>query len=255
MWVRAGYFYACETDDLSNLNDTIMVFFDPNGSVIGSNDDKEPGDFGSLFEFYSWFTGWLTIQIRPEFAPEYNLSDRYTYEFGCTSLFATLTPTASATSTPFVGGPFPTRAATATFTPFPTLTPFAAPTSGLATPPTPTPRPNVQVNPLPTATPMTAGGEALVLNVTIYYDQNVNFTPEIDEGIVNIDVLLFHNGTGELLQYGTTNDAGIIRFGPLNVSGAVRLEVPFLSYSQVIVSSQPDIRVRVAPANLPDNIP
>jgi hypothetical protein len=113
----------------------------------------------------------------------------------------------------------------------------------------------VVVAPLATSTPASASVQNISLNVTVYYDANVNFTPELTEGIMDVAVAVYDNGTGQLLAFGYTNEAGAVRFGPLAVAGAVRVHVPFLNYSQVFVSSEPDIRLRVAPATLPGTIP
>ena len=75
----------------------------------------------------------------------------------------------------------------------------------------------------------------MTINVTLYYDVNDSFTPELTEGIVNVAVFLFDSATGNLLQFGTTNETGAIRFTGVIASGPVRIVVPFLNYNQIIV--------------------
>lgn len=260
MWVRQGFYYTCLTDNLGPFTDTNMIFYDQNRQGIAGNNDRAPeqGDLRSELTYFATYTGWLYVLVGPVYPPEYALSNRYTYSLSCTSSFVTPTPLPTFTPTPRPpgsgggsgGGFFPTA----------TFTPPASPTNAAITivPPTaalPTPRPNVQVVPLPTSTPPTAAQQNISLNVTVYYDENLNYLPELTEGVMDVAVVVYDNGTGQLLAFGYTNEAGTIHFGPLAVNGAVRLEVPFLGYSQVVVSSDPDIRLRIAPTNLPGVIP
>jgi hypothetical protein len=85
----------------------------------------------------------------------------------------------------------------------------------------------------------------------VYYDSNFNFTPELNEGIMDVAVELFDNATGRLLAFGYTNEAGVVRFDGVASSGAVRVEVPFLNYSQVITGASASILLRVEPRPLP----
>ena len=99
---------------------------------------------------------------------------------------------------------------------------------------TPTP-PIVQFQPLPTATSISGGGQDVTINVTLYYDVNESFTPELTEGVANVAVFLFDSATGNLLSFGTTNETGTIRFTGVMASGPVRVVVPFLNYNQIIM--------------------
>ena len=293
MWVQQGFEYSCETSQLSSLNDTKFHVLDANGNLIATADNQEAGDLSSKWEQRVWFTGWIYFQVLPVFAPEFDLSPRYTYKFGCSAVFPTATPTFTPWPT---NTPWPTSTPSSTFTPWPTLTPSRTgvpptatspptatrrPSTGggggvpptarpsatftpgatptvvvvFPTPPTPTPRPAVVIVPLPTATPMGQQMQEISVNVTIYYDANLNYTPELTEGIRDVSVALYDNASGQLLGFGSTNDAGMIHLGPIPVRGAARLEVPFLAFSQIIIHNEPDIRVRVALATLPGNIP
>ena len=93
------------------------------------------------------------------------------------------------------------------------------------------------------------------INVTIYYDQNENFMPELTEGIMDTAVSLYANSSGELVAVGYTNEAGMIRFDSISVVGAVRVVVPFLNYTQIVTGDSANILVRVAPQPLPVGIP
>ena len=93
------------------------------------------------------------------------------------------------------------------------------------------------------------------MQVTVYYDSNRNFTPELTEGIMDVAVELYDNATGELLAFGYTNEAGVVRFDAIASSGAVRVEVAYLNYSQVVTGVSANILLRVEPRPLPAAIP
>ena len=263
IWVKDGLYYTCETFDLSSLNDTNMIVYSCPGEqcVVAGNDDKNrlAGDLGSEVSVRANYTGWLYVLVGPgpNLEPEYDVSQLYTYNLQCTQVEATPTPTPSNTPTPrpFTSGtgsgnlgPTPTPFAFPTFPPTPTPITFPAQAS-------PTPPPVIQIIPLPTPTPVTAPRQETTLDVTVYYDANLNFTPELTEGIMDVAVALYDSGTGELLSLGFTNEAGNVRFGPLLTTGAVRVSVPFLGYSQLISEASAAIQLRVDPRPLPGTIP
>ncbi len=93
-----------------------------------------------------------------------------------------------------------------------------------------------------------------MVEVTIYYDRNLNFMAELTEGVIDVVVALFDESNGQLLSYGYTNEAGNVRFPPVSSTGAVRVVVPYLNYSQV-VSESTVIQLRIAPRPLPGGIP
>lgn len=264
MWVKPGIFYTCETDiPPGSAADTNMIFWDSNGNPFNpwlGNDDKVPGglDFGSEVSYLATYTGWLFIVIGPVNEPPLDEAALHEYDLTCTAVESTPTPTPFPT-TPFTGGTGGGFSATAT--PLPTVgfpTPFPTPTpidfSQFFTP-TPAPPPVVQFQPLPTSTPAGGGAQAATINVTLYYDSNNNFLPELTEGIVNAAVALYDNGTGQLISFGHTNETGVARFTAVNATGAIRVVVPFLNYSQVVLNENAEILVRVAPQPLPIGIP
>jgi hypothetical protein len=138
------------------------------------------------------------------------------------------------------------------------MTPFPSPTpidfSFLTPSPTATP-PAVQFQPLPTATPFGGGQQNIAINVTVYYDTNFNFLPEMNEGIMDVAVALYDNASGSLIAFGSTNEAGSVSFTSLTAAGPVRVVVPFLNYNQVVVGGSSNILLRVAPQPLPIGIP
>ena len=216
IWVKPGLFYNCETFNLSSVNDTNMILYDQNQNGIGGNDDRAPGDFGSEVSFFATYTGWLYILVGPVAPPEYALSFLYTYSLRCTETVTTPTATPAPTRPPssFVPSPPTTTPSPSIETPIPTITSVVA---------TSTATPNVQVQPLPTNTPVAAAGREISFELTVYYDLNLNFTPELTEGVEDVGVAIYDNMTNELLAFGYTNEAGTIRFSSLIVSGMIRI--------------------------------
>jgi hypothetical protein len=107
---------------------------------------------------------------------------------------------------------------------------------------------------LPTATSAAPPQQEILVEVSVYYDRNLNYMAELTEGIIDIVVALYDDRSGQLLSYGYTNEAGNVRFPPVSASGAVRVVVPYLNYSQVTNESTV-IQLRVAPRPLPGGIP
>jgi hypothetical protein len=258
IWMKPGIEYTCETTiPDGSLADTNIIFLDHNGNGFQpnlGNDDKVLGDLGSKLSYLSSYTGWLHVMVGPVNVPPFEEASQYTYQLVCTSTTATATPTATATSA-FTGGGVP-FVPTATPLVFPTFPPTPTPIdlSSFNTPLPPTP-PAVQFQPLPTSTPPSGGAQTSTINVTIYYDQNENFMPELTEGIMDTAVSLYANSSGELIAFGYTNEAGMIRFDSISVVGAVRVVVPFLNYTQIVTGDSANILVRIAPQPLPVGIP
>jgi hypothetical protein len=258
MWILGGVTYTCATSNLSAFNDTNMIVFVQYGNLIAGNNDRVFGDPCSVVVVLSGYTGWLYVLVGPVVPIQYEDAGSYTYDVGCIATVVTLTPTPSATSTrpPTTGGggggvSFPTSTPIV----FPTFPATPTPIT-LPAPATETPRPIVQFAPLPTATPLGAGqGQTVALDVTLYYDGNNNYTPELTEGIMGAAVAVYDGSTGALLAFGYTNEAGTVRFSQLIASGPVRVTVPFFSFNQVVSGTAGFINVRVAPSSLPIGIP
>ena len=252
IWVKPGLMYTCQTFDLSSVNDTNMILYDQNGNGIGGNDDRAPGDFSSEVSYYASYTGWLFVLVGPVVPIPYADSFLYTYSVQCTEMLATPTPPPAATQPPYTGPPI-VRPPTATPTP-PATSPVLTVTVpiAIATVPTitPTPTPNVVILPLPTSTPPVGAGRTVDFDLTVYFDANQNFTPELTEGVENVAVAVYDNTTNELLAFGYTNEAGVIRFSSLVVSGAVRVSIPYLQFNQVGTGTS-NVFIRVAPFLVP----
>ncbi len=261
IWMKPGIEYTCETTiPTGSFADTNMIFLDNNGNDFQpnlGNDDKAFGDLGSKLSYLSAYTGWLHVMVGPVNVPPYEEAQGHKYDLSCTATIATATPTATSTRA-FTGGGSP-PVATSTPIVFPTFPPTPTPIDlsglNLGTPIPPTP-PVVQFQPLPTATPLGSDtGIELTINVTLYYDENGNFMPELTEGVVDTAVTLYDNSSGELIAFGYTNEAGLIRFDSITARGPVRVVVPFLNYTQIVTGESANILVRVAPQPLPAGIP
>jgi hypothetical protein len=259
MWVKSGVTYMCETHNLSAFADTNMIFLNQTGGdfdpQLGNEDkDRLGGDFGSMLTWRASYTGWLHIVVGPVNPPPYEESHLHTYDISCDIIDATPTPTPTNTVPPPPPGTGPGVVPTRTpdVTPEPSITPIDF--SFLTPSPTATP-PVVQFQPLPTNTPVSGGPQAVLINVTLYYDTNNNFTPDPNEGIQDVAVALYENASGRLLAFGYTNEAGMVSFDSITTTGPVRVVVPFLNYSQVVVGGQANILLRIAPQPLPIGVP
>lgn len=261
MWVLPGVLYTCETFNLSAVADTNIILYNqdrqPFNPWIG-NADRAVGDPSSEVQYLSTYKGWLYAMIGPENPPPYEEAALHTYSARCTAIVATSTPTPTPTFVPssgtgggFVNTPVPTPTPFEFPTPVPTPTPIDF---SVLTPLPPTPA-VINIQPLPTSTAVSGSTQALTVNVTLYYDNNNNFMPELTEGIMDAAVALYDNATGGLIAFGYTNEAGMAQFSNIEAGGAVRVDVPFLNYSQVVLASNSEILVRVAPQPLPIGIP
>ncbi len=250
LWVKPGLMYTCRTFDLSSVNDTNMILYDQNRNGIGGNDDREIGDFSSEVSYFATYTGWLYILVGPVAPPTYADSFLYTYSLECTESVATPTPIPPPTFAPSTGPVVrpPTATPTSDATAVVTVTVPVA----IATVPTvtPTPTPNVIIQPLPTSTPAVGGGRSVNFDLTVYYDANRNFTPELTEGVEDVAVAVYDNTSNKLLAFGYTNEAGVVRFSSLVASGAIRISIPYLQYNQVGTGNS-NVFIRVAPFLLP----
>lgn len=263
VWVKEGLHYTCETFNLSSVNDTNMIFYSGPGDEFGidGNDDKDRlgGDFGSQVSFHANYTGWLYVLVGPgpNMDPDYSVSHLYTYSLECTQAQATATPEPTETSAPPPppsgnGGNGNGGGTVASPTPF--EFPGSPTPADFPTLPPPTEPPNVRINPLPTVTPAAAPQREIAVDVTVYYDANMNQMPEQSEGVMDVAVALFDSGSGELLSFGYTNEAGTVRFGPISSRNAIRVAVPYLNFSQ-LVNESTAIQLRIAPRPLPGGIP
>ncbi|RMF29584.1 MAG: hypothetical protein D6759_13605, partial [Chloroflexi bacterium] len=77
--------------------------------------------------------------------------------------------------------------------------------------------------------------------------------PDVGEGITSIPVYVYDATTNERLARGYTDASGYLRF-TVPASAAVRVSIPFFSFSQ-IVATDASIEVRIAPPPPPGGSP
>ena len=254
LWVKPGIYYTCETLSLSAVTDTNMILYDQNQNGIGGNDDKEPGDLGSRVSFYANYTGWLYVLVGPVNPPSYEESDAHFYDLLCSSAVVTPTPEPTLTPTPFTssgGGGFvaPTRTPTLEPTVEGTATPDLFLTiAALQQQPTAVPTTVVQIMPLPTATPAVPSSQTVDLTTIVYYDTNDDRVPQMNEGIQDMTVFIYDGITGELLSFGYTNEAGMLRFTLSTSSNLIRISVPFLGFNQLTSATTSQVTIRIPPS-------
>ncbi len=288
--VKRNVIYSCSTSDLAPGVDTRLELRNQRYEWLGDNDDREPNNpsSGSEVTIQARESGIIYVIVRPFTAPPVDEAELYTYKLACVALVPTATPLPTETLTPTATPiptetplPPPTNTPAPSWTPtsnavvppstprpiVPTQRPVSTATSQLptetplptATPfmlPTPTPTPRVIVNPIPTVTPAVTTPTNVTLDVLLYYDINNNFTPEANEGVMDVAVAIYDNLTGDLLAYGTTNANGMVTFPNLTPTGnALRVSIPFLNFNQVVAASIGTMQVRIAPQRMPNTLP
>ena len=94
----------------------------------------------------------------------------------------------------------------------------------------------------------------MVVELTIYYDENDNNGPDIEEGVTGINLQILDSLSNRLLGQAFTNDEG---HATVFVSAAqkVRLSVPYLGYSQEVGPPGKQLLIRIPPVHLPSLIP
>ncbi|HLF25987.1 MAG TPA: hypothetical protein VJG32_06605 [Anaerolineae bacterium] len=240
VWVKPGILVTCETSELGPGVDPNLILYDNNRNGLGGSQDTDRagGNFGNRISYYATYQGWMYILIGNEYPIEPRLGASYTYSLMCSiGLGPTWTPTN-------------TRVPVTPPTPIPTHTPTPSPI-----PPTLTPTPPfIQIRQLPTATPIGQRTVMVPINLQVYYDLNNNRTPDPGEGVVGISARVVDVATGRELTHGFTDGDG---FASLTVeaTGIVRLIVPYLNYSVVIQTTGSAVVLRIAPHNLPGDIP
>ena len=95
----------------------------------------------------------------------------------------------------------------------------------------------------------------MTIDILIYYDANQNANPELEEGIRDVAVAVYDAVSNELAAFGYTNESGGLHFGPLSVTSAARVEIPFLGYSRRLTDAIEQIEIRIVPQPLPVTIP
>jgi hypothetical protein len=256
VWVKPDLHYRCQTSDLSpGVDPNMIVFRGPSwDAAIGGNDDIEPCNFNSSFTFFSDYEGWLYLLIGTgERTPSDIFESNYTLlcEKSTTPFLAATTR--QATATPDSQGKLPTPmptpspapgTGTPTRTPTPTATP-TGPSSPIATPTQDAQAMTVRrlATPIPASTPRP---RFLPVNILVYYDANGDGQRGAGEGIAGISARAYEVATNELLAEDYTDVQGNLGFS-VSAEGPVRLTVPFLGLSHLVVGEEASVQVRIPP--------
>lgn len=104
----------------------------------------------------------------------------------------------------------------------------------------------------PTPTPLPL--QPIVVQLTVYYDENDNQAPDINEGVTGLNMQILDSLTNRVLGQAFTNTEG---HATLFVSATqeIRLTVPYLGYSQAVKSPGGQFEIRIPALHLPSLIP
>jgi hypothetical protein len=247
--VKPGLQLTCETSDLDPAVDPRIAFYTGPGEqfFVMANDDISLGDFNSRLSTYISYEGFLYILVGQGTRMAKRDTVNSSYTISC-QLTVPGQPTTPGQPTPISKAPIPAPVATAT--------PRTSPID------TPTPPPAAQDVPLtfrlvtrpeaPTETP--APNEFRTFRVLVYFDADMDGEMGAGEGVTGFFVLAFSPDGQTGLAQGYTDELGQLSFTVPTVS-TVRILVPLLGYDRLIESSRPEVRVRIAPPNLPEMIP
>lgn len=248
--------YTCETFDLQNGADTLMLILNRERAGIATNDDADPanGVVGSKITFRLNYAGVAYIVISQADTPRVSLSRERGYSLRCVAgesiasgtatavSKATAVATVTATVTAAVKPIAATQAPLATL-PVATETPVAFPTAGRS------PR-NLGWRPLnepglpviqPTSTPEPA---AKVLAAAVFLDVNGNGRPDPNEGINDVPVRIEDADTGEVIDTLRTDANGL---AGVAIFRDARLRIVLPTFGSVVINSaQNNISLQVA---------
>jgi len=244
LWVKPGLIYDCATSGLSPGVDTNMILYDNNKNGIAGNDDVAPGKPESALSYYATYDGWLYILVGyGDRTPSNIENSNYT-------LLCEARVPGDPTATPTVEGAEPTS------TPRPTSTPEPGVPTATATPETsdatPTPaeltvRALTTPTPVPTSAPATTPAPRfLPISLLVYLDANDDHQPGAGEGIAGVSVQAYEVLTNQLLAQSFTDEQGNLEF-TVAAQGAVRVNVPYLGFSQLVTGEEASIYLRVPP--------
>jgi len=242
VWVKPGLHYRCRTSDLAaGVDPNMIVFTGPSWEdAIGGNDDIEPCNFNSAFTYFSDYSGWLYLLIGTgDRTPSDIFESSYTLrcDKSTTPFFATSTPPPTAERDP--SGKLPSPVPTVTPTPTPTEpeSPVATPTPGTQ---------SLSVRRLTASTAATAQPRFVPVSLLVYYDANGDGQRGAGEGISGISARAYEVTTSELLAQDYTDAQGSLTFS-VSARGPIRLHIPFLSLSHLVVDDEATLQVRIPP--------
>lgn len=241
--VKQGDRLRIETLNLALGLDTNIILYRDNQQVIGGNDDCTDPERRSCLAWVADYSGVVFLLVGPVgLVPDPTVPGASAYSLVISNLdLATPTPAAGSAG---YGQPAPWPVTPVPPTETATATPSATPTVAVVVrsfsmaPPTATPKPL----------------QSVTLDVTLYYDANNNQAPDVEEGVVGVDVRALDSVTNQILGQAFTD-----RYGHATLTVAttreVRLSVPYLGYNQSVRPPGKELIIRLAALQLPSLIP
>jgi hypothetical protein len=248
LYVKVGEKLRIETTNLAPGLDTNLILYRDNGAVIAGNDDCLPGERCSCIEWVPDYTGLAYLLVGPVGTiPEATTAGARAYSLVVTDV-AGQTPTPAPGATPILpyGQPLAWP-----------VTPPPAPAMDISMPViTPSPAAEVRVRLLelapPTSTPRPL--QALTLDLTVYYDENDNRSPDASEGVTGLSVRVLDSLDNQLLGQAFTDGNGHANL-TVAAPGEVRVSIPYLGYNQAVRPPGKALTIRLTPMRLPSLIP
>jgi hypothetical protein len=248
VFVKTGQTLKISTGELAAGLDTNLMLYRDNGETIGYNDDCVPGRLDSCLTWEPTYTGVAYVLVGPVGTiPVATSSGSRAYTLSVTDQTGLVTPTVLALSSGYSGNASGGEQLPWRVTPLPpTETP----------PPTATALPGIRVYPIsnslptPTAEPL----QTIVVELSVYYDENDNRAPDISEGVSGVSVRVLDFQSNQLLGHVFTDQFGHARL-MVAAAGQVRLSVPYLGYNEAIRAPGEAMTIRLAPLQLPGLIP
>jgi hypothetical protein len=239
-YVKVGQELQLETLELAPGIDTNLILYRADGSIIGGNDDCGPGERRSCLTWSPDYTGLAYALIGPVgLLPQGVEPTSLSYRF---SLIDLTGQPAEVASVPGYGEPAPLEPSDLDW---PVTPPAEAETFDQIRVQTYSLAP-----PAPTAPPL----KPLVIQLTVYYDENDNNAPDINEGVAGINVRVVDSVTNRLLGQAFTDAQGHTTLF-VSATNEVRLTVGYLGYSQAVKPPGGQFQIRLPGLQLPSLIP
>lgn len=241
LYVKVGQELLIETTELAPGVDTNLILYrEDTTRIIGGNDDCGPGELRSCLTWSPDYTGLAYVLVGPVglMTPKGISAEALGYTLRVTDLAGQPTPTPM----PGYGEPLPwpqtPPAMPEEVMPEPALEPEIRVQTFSLAPPTPTPLPL----------------QPIVVQLTVYYDENDNQAPDINEGVTGLNMQILDSLTNRVLGQAFTNTEG---HATLFVSATqeIRLTVPYLGYSQAVKPPGGQFEIRIPALHLPSLIP
>jgi len=233
VYIKNGLTITCETlVPVGGSTDTNLVLYDPNGVVLGGNDDIATGNFASRVTATAYYQGYVFVLVGQPLQVTPQESPSLTYSLICS-----------------FGAPTPTPA------PFPTELP-------------PPPPPPIPPTPIPTGTPTYLAFAAVstpveptrayptvsTFDLMVYYDANRTRQFEPGEGVAGMPMEVHDYSLKVLLTRGLTDVNGQVRLIG-SAYGQFEIRAPYLGLRRVVPANPEPLWIRIEARGLPASLP